>query len=152
MITACINSSVKKEEAKDKTEFTKQVLTKPPAGYHDTLKINYPSAVFYHADSLQLQKIKNITDNNIYEGSMHEYFYQMRNARMVLKKNWPGIKIIEAKHVRYLLFKKPDSNSVCIDLNTKNDPYGLFLFDARKNPLLADMMNIDSQLAFYFAR
>lgn len=136
---------------KVKPEVNKPVLSKPPAYYRDTLKIDVKAAVFYRPDSLQLQKIKEITEERIFESQMHEYFFQMRNARIVLKKNWPSIHIVEAKNVRYLLFKKWNNMSVCVDLD-KKDPYGLFLFDNKKDPHFTDMMNIDSELPFYFSK
>jgi hypothetical protein len=148
-IYSCTNSTVKEKVEKDDGKANKQVLSKPPATYQDTLKIDLTAAVFYSHDTLQLQRIKEITPEKVFESQVHEYFYQMRNARMVLKKNWPGINIIEAKNVRYLLFKKSNSETICVDLN-KNDPYGLFLFNGSKDPHPADMMNIDSELPFYF--
>jgi hypothetical protein len=38
-----------------------------------------------------------------------------------------------------------------IDLNTQNDPCGIFIFDGHKKAKLADMTNIDSELGFYFS-
>jgi len=150
LITSCNNSSVNKEPVKDNTVPDKTIQSKPPSNYQDTLIIDLKAAVFFGPDSLQLKKIKEITEETIFEAQSHEYFFQMRNARIVLKKNWPSITIIEAKNVRYLLFKKSDNDSVCVDLD-KKDPYGLFLFDTKKDPHFADMMNIDSELPFYFA-
>ncbi len=151
LIVSCNNSSLKKEPVKDKTEVNKPILSKPPAYYQDTLKIDLTAAVFYSPDTIQLQKIKERTEERIFESQTHEYFFQMRNARMVLKKTWPAINIVESKNVRYLLFKKFNNETFCVDLD-KKDPYGLFLFDTKKDPHFADMMNIDSELPFYFAK
>jgi hypothetical protein len=74
----------------------------------------------------------------------------MRNARMVLKKYWPKVRIIETSKARYLLFIKADKSKKCIDLNSKNDICGIFLFDNKKDPELIDMMNVDTALEFYF--
>ena len=128
------------------------VQTKPPSSYPDTIIIDKIAAVFYHPDSLQLKAIKKITDKNIFESVIHESFYQMRNSRIVLHKDWPAVKIIEIKNARYLLFKKLNSENVLIDLNTKNDAYGLFLFDRKKDPHLTDMTNIDTELYRYFSK
>ena len=87
---SCTNSTVKEKEEKPAAGINKNVPSKPPATYQDTLKIDLIAAVFYSPDTLQLQKIKDITEEKVFESQMHEYFYQMRNARMVLKKNWPG--------------------------------------------------------------
>ena len=123
---------------------------KPPSSYNDTLVINNISAVFYNPDSLQLYKIQTITEKRLYETDVHNCFYLMRNARMVLKKYWPHIHVIESSEYRYLLFIKADNSQTCIDLNTKDDMCGIFLFDRKKEPELIDMMNIDTDLGFYF--
>lgn len=149
VIMSCVNSPVKEEAQKTNAGLTRQP-GKPPATYQDTLTIGFPAAVFYHADSLQLQKIKELTGERLFEAQMHEYFFQMRNARMVLNRERKHIKLAEAKNVRFLLFIKNNKDAVCIDLDTKNDPYGLILFDGKKNPTLIDMMNIETQLNFYF--
>jgi hypothetical protein len=131
---------------------TEDHKTKPHGNFPDTLKITETAAVFYFPDSLQLEKIKAVTDSSIFKSSMHEYFYQMKNARTVLKKILPEIKIIDAKNVRYLLFTYNDNKTDCIDLDAKNDAYGLILFNRQKPPLIADMTNIESEAGLYFAK
>lgn len=81
---------------------------------------------------------------------MHDYFYQMRNGRNVVREAWPALTVIDAKNYRYLLFVKRDDSCQCIDLNAKGDLYGIFLFDGRKDPVLVDMPNIKTALGFYF--
>lgn len=125
---------------------------KPPSTYQDTLVIKNTSAVFYHPDSLQLEKIRKVIDSNVFNATMHEYFYQMRNARMVIHKNWPDVKVIEAINFRYLLFEKQDTLRQLIDLDHKGDPHGLFLFDGQKDATVVDMMNIDNELSRYFSK
>ena len=141
----------------DRQEQSKPVTTsviykKPPSSYGDTLIITGESAVFYNPDSLQREKIKELTRKNEYETDEHNCFYLMRNARMVLKKYWPRIHIIETSANRYLLFVKAGKNKTCVDLNSKGDMCGIFLFDGKKEPELADMMNIETALGFYFAK
>ncbi|HET9429951.1 MAG TPA: hypothetical protein VFO70_02185 [Chitinophagaceae bacterium] len=111
-----------------------------------------PSAVFYHPDSVQLEKIKALIDPTIFEGSMHEYFFQMRNARMVLKKHWPGIRIVEAMNTRWLGFIRAGKDTSYIDLDTQNEPYGIYLFDGLNTSLHIDMTNIDTELGLYFKK
>ncbi len=123
---------------------------KPTSGFRDTLVINRISAVFYNPDSLQLNKIQAIIKKELYETNVHNCFYLMRNARMVLKKYWPHVHIIETSEYRYLLFIKADNSQTCIDLDTKEDMCGILLFDRKKEPELIDMMNIDTALGFYF--
>ncbi len=125
---------------------------KPPGSFEDTLVITYPSAVFYNSDSLQLQKIKGLSDENQFESNMHDCFFQMRNARMVIKQYWPKIHIIETSTHRFLQFVKMNKTSTIIDLNTEGDICGIFLFDGKKEPELTDMMNIDTFLGFYFEK
>jgi hypothetical protein len=122
---------------------------KPAATYQDTLLINFAAAVFYKPDSLQLLKIKLQTDSMIFDGSMHEFFYQMRNARMVIQKTWPALKITEVKNYRYLLFIAADNTRQCIDLDTKTDACGLLVFSRKKPPLTIDMMNVETEVSFY---
>ena len=94
-------------------------IKKAASTYQDTLIISIPAAIFYYPDSLQLLKIKAQTNAVFYEGSMHEYFYQMHNAEIVIRKEWPSLALIESKNYRYLLFKKKDGISQCIDLDKK---------------------------------
>ena len=128
------------------------IKTKPPSSYSDTVEIVSSSAVFYNADSVQLERIKAATEAGIFESLMHEFFYQMRNSRIVLKKYYPQIEICEVKNARYLLFKKTGGGKELIDLNNNNDPFGILLFDGLQSPRLVDMTNIESELGFYFSR
>lgn len=145
-----INSSCKSTPTKK--EIVKNTFSKPKSNFQDTLIINVPAAVFYYPDSLQLLAIKATNDEKILESTIHEFHSQIKNAHTVLNKDWRDIKIIEAKNVRYLLFKKKNQDYVIIDLNTKGDSHGLYLFSTEKDPQLADMMNIDTQLYFYFSK
>jgi hypothetical protein len=147
---SCTQSAKKNISSGNTGEHKDTIIRKPPASFSDTLIIYFPSAVFYNPDSLQLQKIKEISAKNQYETDVHNCFYLMKNARMSLKKYWPKIHIIESLANRYLLFVKPDKTKTCIDLNSEGDMCGLFLFDGKKEPQLADMMNIDTALGFYF--
>ena len=83
---------------------------------------------------------------------LHEYFFQMKNARISIKRDWPGLKIVEAKNVRFLLFQEKEHASTCIDLDTRDDSHGLILFQPGKKPHYADMMNIDTELGYYFKK
>jgi hypothetical protein len=125
---------------------------KPPASSNDTLIITGSTAVFYNPDSLQREKIKEISSPKDFGTTDHNCFYLMRNARMVLKKSWQAIRIVETSANRYLLFVKADKTRTCIDLNNKGDMCGLFIFDGKKNPEPVDMMNIDTALGFYFEK
>lgn len=149
---SCTGKSLEKKSNHTIIEKKESIKREPPGTFSDTIFIDFPAAVFYNPDSLQLGKIKEITSKNEYETEIHNCFYQMRNARMVLKKYWPNIHIIETSENRYLLFVKTNNNKTCIDLNSKGDMCGLFLFDGTKEPELVDMMNIDTALGFYFTK
>ena len=151
-LTASCSNNPAKDKEKNTSLPVQQVHIKPPSTFQDTMQIDLPAAVFYVPDSLQLEKIKKLTDSAIFDATMHEYFFQMRNARMSIKKNWLRVKIVEAKNIRVLLFKGKGNDSTYIDLNTRNDSHGLFLFQPGQKPHYADMMNIDTELGYYFKK
>ena len=149
---SCSEGQKKNIPADNAAEQKKTIKTKPPSSFSDTIMIGFPSVVFYNPDSLQLEKIKAISAKNEFETEIHNCFYLMRNARIELKKYWPKIPIIETSVNRYLLFVKKDKTKTCIDRDSKGDMCGIFLFDGKKEPELADMMNIDTALGFYFEK
>jgi hypothetical protein len=126
--------------------------TKPPGSYPDTVRIKPPAAVFFSPDSIQLEKIKAVTAPAVFESQLHEYYYQIRNSKIVLKKYYPGVKIIEAKNCRYLWFLFRNGSGTYYDLDSQGDPFGLLIFDGVKDPRLVDMTNIDTDLGFYFSK
>lgn len=125
---------------------------KPGSSFSDTIQIDFPAAIFYSPDSLQYEKIKSVTNARIFDGSTHEYYYLMKNAHAVIKKNFPSIKIIEVKNMRFLVFIQENNSRDCVDLNMKNDAYGLLVFNRKKHPHLLDMANIETELEFYFSK
>lgn len=125
---------------------------KPPASSSDTLTIDSKAAIFYYPDSLQLRKMRAGSDTAKFDAQMHEYFYLFKFLHASLKESWPHLPIIDAKNVRYLLFKKKDGNSEVIDLDKKLDPYGLFIFDPQKSPVQPELSNAGSEIGFYFNR
>jgi hypothetical protein len=149
---SCADSPGKQRPDASKIIQRNTLKIKPPAGFSDTVTIDFSAAVFYSPDSLQLNKICSITDSAIFAANMHEYYNLMRNARLVISKNYPKLRVIEPKKVRFLLFVKADNSRECVDLNTKYDPYGIFAFNRRDPPRLLDMANIDTELGFYFTK
>lgn len=125
-------------------------LKKPVSSYPDTIFISGNSAVFYTPDSLQLISIKTINKKEIYESLMHDCYFQMRNARLVIQRNRPKVKIIEVSKARWLAFVMTDKTMQLIDLNMINDICGIYLFDGKQKPERIDMMNVDTDLGFYF--
>jgi hypothetical protein len=126
------------------------IIKKPASSYNDTLRISGLCAVFYSPDSVQMNKIRAVNKVAVFAMLTHDCHYQMEYSRVVLEKYWPKIRIIETSRARYLVFEKMDKSKICVDLNDKNDICGVFLFDGKKEPVLADMPNIDTVLGFYF--
>ncbi len=153
LITAC--SQHKNPKTKHQFEEKKQVeapvlYKKPPSGFSDTHIIAGPAAVFFAPDSLQLEKIKAVTEKMDHESNVHDCFFQVKNARSVIKKYWPQVKIIEPAKVRFLLFVSTDKHTRLTDLDAINDMCGLLLFNGIKEAEIADMTNIDTALRQYF--
>lgn len=149
---SCSKSSHQEQKISQEIVAEKSAPGKPPSSFLDTVIVEYPTAVFYHPDSAQLKKIKAVTEKMIFEGTLHDCFYQMRNSRMVLKKYYPKVAIREIENARYIHFKMINGSDEIVDLNTKNDPCGLLIFDGRKSPQLVDMTNVDTELGFYFSK
>lgn len=130
----------------------KLVLTKPGSSYADSLLINDACVVFYQPDSLQKEKIKAVTTPAVFQSSMHEFFYQQRNARIFLNQYWPNLKQVEVNNKRFLHFVKDDQTSLVIDLDARGDSYGMFVFDGKKEPRQIDMTNIETEIPQYYQR
>lgn len=124
---------------------------KPPASYPDTLRINFEAAVFYCPDSFQLQKMRSQSDPGV-EARMHEYDFLMRTSRVVIKKQFPALRMIEAKNVKYLLFESARETVYWINLDEVYDACGLYVFNRQKPPLKIDMANAATDIGFYLSR
>ena len=148
LIAGCTNNRQKKEEEKNEPAEVK-IIKKPASSFSDTLIVDKVTAVFFHPDSVQLDKFRSVSSKMIYESTVHDCFYQMRNARIVLRQYWPKINIAECRNNRFVLFIKSDKSKVFIDLDSR-DMCGLLLFDGKKDPQVADMMNIETELEYYF--
>ena len=147
---ACSDPRPKERRSKDGLEAHTIQKTKPGSSYSDTITIKSPAAVFYFPDSMQLEKLKAITDRVIFEATLHDCFYQMRNSRKILERSYGHVHVVEVKHARYVAFEKLSGEKEYLDLNTQSDPCGLFVFDGSKSHRLVDMTNIDTELGFYF--
>jgi hypothetical protein len=153
LTNSCSQSSEKNKKQRKESQIPRPpLIKKPPSSFADTIFINSASAVFYNPDSLQLENIKLVNEKNVYATITHDCYYMMQNARNVIRQQWPRIRIVEAINARYLLFVKKDHSKICIDLNTRNNICGLFLFDPKKNPEVVDMPNINTAMGFYFGQ
>jgi hypothetical protein len=148
----CADSDPEGDQAKQSAEKGISKKTKPGSSYLDTIKITSSAAVFYSPDSIQLEKIKAITDTMIFEGTMHDCLYQVRNSRNILNKSYKQVQIIEVKNARYIVFEKINREKEYVDLDTQNDPCGLFIFNGRESHKRVDMTNVETELGFYFAK
>ena len=151
-VQACTNNKENNTKAKTETPSPDKPKLKPGSTYHDTLKVKNLSAVFFKPDSIQLNKMKGITDSIVFISMQHDCFFQMRNSSIIIKKYYPQVKTIEAKKVRYLLFEMKNGAKEIIDLDSNYDPCGVYLFDGIKKPVLADMPNIETALGNYFRK
>jgi len=155
LLASSCSENAKKDgnQPEEKSARTKPpIIKKPASSFNDTIIVTTKSAVFYKPDSLQMEKIKAVNEKAIFDMLTHDCHYQIQNARIEIKKYWHGLQVVDATKARYILFVKADETKVCIDLNDKNDICGLFLFDTKKNPVLVDMPNIDTELGFYFSK
>jgi hypothetical protein len=146
------NPVVKNHRADSLPVLRKDNRKKPPSSFSDTVIIRSRSAVFYLPDSAQLVNIKAVNEKMIFESLMHDCFYQMRNARIVIQRDWPDIQVQDVSKERFLNFVRPDGKWKIIDLDSVNDICGIYLFDPGRAPELIDMMNIDTELGFYFKK
>jgi hypothetical protein len=123
---------------------------KPGSGSKDTLHVFGNAIVFYFPDSMQLEKIKAVTDARVFEGSMHEFFYQQKNARNFLHRNWAHLRITDCKNFRWISFRSKEHAVTIIDLDSLNDSHGMIAFDGVKKPAVLDMTNAETEVAYYF--
>jgi hypothetical protein len=150
-LAACAPEKKQQAQQQPVVAATTHSPAKPPATYTDTVVVTQAAAVFFSPDSAQLAQIKAQTEPMTYESDRHDFFYLHKYARQILAENYPQLKVIEVEHAQYLLFKNADT-IVCIDLNKKNDTYGLFLYDGFQLPASVDMPNVSTALWQYFKK
>jgi hypothetical protein len=150
ILLSCSDSDPVKKPENNMVPTNETSLKKPGATFQDTVFVSEAAAVFFSPDSAQLSKLKAVTDTMIFESMEHDCFYQMRNARRVLSSNYKSLPIFEILKGRYIKFQLADGSFQIIDLDLNNEPCGLYLFRKDKEPRFADMMNIDTELGFYF--
>ena len=144
------NSNTRTELQPVENKEEKKLFVKPASRSMDTLWITGRAAVFFEVDKEQLEQLSSTLPENILETMMHEYFYQMRNARQLLKQEWQDVQIVETSTARWLAFKQTSSTKTMIDLDKNNELCGIYLFNPPGEPIFTDMMNIDTQAGFYF--
>lgn len=155
MIFGCTSNEVresKQSSPKDATISKKNPIKfhKPGSSFSDTLVIEGAAAVFYNPDSQQLLQIKAISPPATFQSQTHEFFFQMRNARRFLKRDWPNLKVIETNLFRFLLFRIKGRQAYIIDLDGYPAYSGIFLYKEGKKPHEIDMMNVETELYYYY--
>jgi hypothetical protein len=125
-------------------------LVKPASSNADTLWVKKPAAIFFQPDSLQMLAIRSNMDTTVYKSQVHELFYQMRNARLVMREFYPAISIIETNRHRYISCWIDATHLTVIDLNQLHDISGIILFEGRHPTKVSDMMNIETELGEKF--
>lgn len=155
LLVACnsgLNKSVEQNDraAASTADQKNNIIKKPGSTFQDTLALKGDVALIFNPDTLQLYKIKAVNKSNDYETMTHQAIYMIKNAKKVIKTYWPKLKLVETEKCRFLLFKKDDGTSVLVDLDEINDISGMLLFNGKKNPQVVDMMNIDTELYYYF--
>lgn len=138
----------KNERSGIKANTNKPIKHKPQSNFLDSLEIQGPTAVFYYPDSIQLETIKSITDSQILDGTLHELQFQIKYSKKVIRTNWSELNIVDAQNVRFLVFKQDTSILNIVDLDAYDDPYGLFVFNGNKQPVLIDMTNLEQGLHY----
>ena len=128
----------------------KGTMVKPPSSNADTLWVKKPAAIFFQPDSLQMLAIRSNMDTTVYKSQVHELFYQMRNARLVIREFYPAISIIETNRHRFISCWIDATHSTVIDLNQMHDISGIILFDGKYPTPVSDMMNIETELGEKF--
>jgi hypothetical protein len=152
-LISLINCQQKVKKNKSVEEkHSSQPKSKPASSFADSLIISSAAAISFEPDSIQLQKIKSITDSNEFQTMVHEYFFQQRNATLFLQQHWPHVKILSAKNFRYLIFRNQRQTIEVVDLDKIPDFFGMYFFEPGKNPQRIDMMSIDTEAPNYFSK
>ncbi|HEY0667867.1 MAG TPA: hypothetical protein VGD22_06800 [Sphingobacteriaceae bacterium] len=101
----------------------------------ETLQINEASAVYFHPDSIKLQKLEQTLGDKFFadaEVSMGN----LSTSRDYLIRN--KIKVVETE-ARQLTFKKADGTVKTVDLSNSKYTWGLLLFNGIDDPIEVDM-------------
>jgi hypothetical protein len=115
----------------------------------DTLTITKRSSVFYSPDSIQISKRKKEIGEETFYAGADDYLYYMHTSYDFLDSI--KLPIFESKEKKYLKFVGNDKIEYIIKLDTLPELWGVYLFDPRKRPKIADMTNISDEVKNYFS-
>ena len=141
-----------KQDKPGKQQEVQPAKTKPGATGTDSLEVTVPSVVLFEPDPVQLQKIKTITEEGVFKSMVHESEFQFYTVRMYIKKNRPDLQVLSAKNARYIVFVRTGGDREIVDLDKMADAWGMYVFDPKKDPQWADMMNVDTEIPRYFSK
>jgi hypothetical protein len=128
--------------------FRKPIAMQTSLSEIDTLTIDKKAAVYYQPDSLQMEKrMKRVGESDFREG-MDDYIYYINISTEYLEKQ--GLRIIDAKNKKYLRFVMTDKKEKLIKLDTLEELWGIYLFDPKKKPHYADIIEIEEDYKKYF--
>lgn len=127
-----------------------QAYKVPGGAPPDTLVVDTRAVVFFRQDSVRMEWNKAALNDRLFESLTHDCYFETRYVRSVIQRERPALPVVNVSANRWLVFKKKDGGRKAIDLHAINDICGVFLFDGIKDPIRADMPNIETQWWFYF--
>ena len=79
---------------------------------------------------------------------MDDYIYYINTSAEYLEKQ--GLPVIDAKNRKYLKFVMADKNENLIKLDTLEELWGMYLFDPKRKPHYADIIDIEEDYKSYY--
>jgi hypothetical protein len=125
-----------------------QIATQTSSSSTDTLTIERKAAVFYQPDSLQIEKHMKQAGEADFRAGMDDYIYYINTSAEYLEKQ--GLPVIDAKNKKYLKFVMADNKEKLIKLDTLEELWGMYLFDPKKKPYYADIIEIEEDYKNYY--
>ena len=118
----------------------------------DTVVIKEKAVLFFHPDTLQIQRIQAKNPELNYENQAHDCQVMINNARLVLRQNYREIKELDNKGARYLLCIRNDNSNICIDMNAPAELCAIYAFDPDNDPYPVDPKDAETAFKNYFHR
>jgi hypothetical protein len=113
----------------------------------DTLIVTSRSAIFYSPDSIQIEKRKKeIGEHEFYIGADDYAYYSNESWNYLEKMKLP---LVMAINKNYLKFISPGKTTL-IRIDTLPELWGVYLFDPKKHPYQADIMDMEEEYKNYF--
>lgn len=109
------------------------------------VEISEPAAVYFHPDSIKLDKLEEAMGENFFTAAEESMFNISSSREFLIKQK---VKILETE-ARELHFKKSDGSVKVIDLQDAKYTWGLFLFNGQSDPVQADLKDPAKQFNAY---